>query len=104
MVIGNSHQREARSRVCLYVVHTRPARTKFCSASLKSFARYLTRRARASPEGPFGPRKDPTSRRASSLFSLYLQQMMDQFYRHHIRIFSLQDGRRRAAPAIGMTG
>jgi len=40
----------------------------------------------------------------SSLFSLYLQQMMDQFYRHHIRIFSLQDGRRRAAPAIGMTG
>ena len=106
MVIGNSHQREARFRVCLYVVHARPPQNSAVNCS-KSFARYpqtLIRLARASPEGPFRARKDPTSRRASSLFSLYLQQMMDQFYRHHIRIFSLQDGRRRAAPAIGMTG
>jgi|SRR5262245_33699752 len=105
MVIGNNnHQREAGSRVCLYARSYSPRQPQNSTVNRsKSFTRYLTRLARASPEGPFGARKDPTSRRANSLFSLYLQQM-DQFYRYHIRIISLQDGWRRAAPAIGMTG
>src|SRR5262249_4220044 len=110
MVMGNNHQREAGPRAGPpnYSGRSYPARQPQNSPGncSKTFAPYpvtLTRPARASPAAPFGPPKDPTSRRANSLFSLYLQQM-DQFYRYHIRIISLQDGRRRAAPAIGMTG